>query len=200
MSVYSVLFFAVVLAFAAVRGFVRLSPSIEQISERNAKSIYLTSKMMETMSLDEDIELFRGAFLAEKNNVTEPAERELITEIEYYYEQAFAGDKAKKKTVLADIAGLAEINRLAIKESAVNMSRLSSAGAWVIFFLAAAIISAGLVLIRKIDVRIIKPLNELNEVFADQIKGNKLRRCPKVAPSVDFQKTYDNVNSILDRQ
>ena len=57
----------------------------------------------------------------------------------------------------------------------------------------------GLIILKNLNNRLIKPLKELSDVFDKLAKGNKLRRCPTVAPTKDFQKIYDGINKLLDK-
>ena len=87
-----------------------------------------------------------------------------------------------------------------MQNAALRAKKLSSAGAWVIGFLTLITWGLGLILIKTLTTNLIKPLAELIDVLESYFKGNKLRRCPKLAPNHDFQRIYDAINSLLDKQ
>ena len=86
-----------------------------------------------------------------------------------------------------------------MKRATIEANQLSSVGAWVIVFLTIFIWFLGFMLMKSIEKGFIRPLDELNDVLAKYNQGNKLRRCPKQAPSKDFQKIYDSINVLLDK-
>lgn len=200
LSILLLLVFTTVMATAGIRGFLRLAPAIEQINSRNTQSLYLTEKMMYTIAAENDIKLFEDALAQAKQNITEVGEKEKIQDIESKYASAFNGNKIAKKEIIADISALSEINRIAMKNAALNAKRLSSVGAWVITFMTIFIWCLGIIILNKLSKTIIKPLEELESVFQGQAKGNRLRRCPKTAPTTDFQLIYDGVNYLLDKK
>ncbi len=200
LSFLLLLIFTTFLALAGIRGFLRLAPSIEQINQHNTQSLYYAENMLSALSVKRDIVLFEKALTAEKQNITESGEAEIIKKIESTYKQAFAGNKNYEEKTVDNIIALSKVNRLAMKEAALNAQKLSSAGSWVIAFITILIWGLGFIIMKKISRNVIKPIFELKDVFESYCRGNKLRRCPKIAPTKDFQAIYDSVNNLLDKQ
>lgn len=198
-SIIFLLIFVTIMAIAGIRGFLRLAPSIEKINSRNTQTLYLTEKMMTALAIERDMDSFETALGQAKQNITEEGEESKIKDIETNYEAAFSGDIKLKEQLVGDIADLSEINRLAMKDASLKAKKLSSVGSWVIAFMAIFIWVLGMIILSTLNKTLISPLTELKDVFQNYNSGNKLRRCPKIAPTRDFQQIYDGLNSLLDK-
>lgn len=192
------LLFSTFMALAGIRGFIRLAPSIEHINEHNTQSLYYAEQMLSAMSVKKDIKGFETALTQEKSNITELGEKELMDSIEKEYKSAFAGDTGASESVTDNIIKISELNRCAMKRAGLDVKQLSSVAIWVIIFLTAAIWILGLAIMKTIEKTVIIPLSELKDVIESYRKGNRMRRCPTLAPSKDFQQIYDGINSLLD--
>ncbi len=192
------LLFSTFMALAGIRGFIRLAPSIEHINEHNTQSLYYAEQMLSAMSVKKDIKGFETALTQEKSNITELGEKELMDSIEKEYKSAFAGDIGASESVTDNIIKISELNRCAMKRAGLDVKQLSSVAIWVIIFLTAAIWILGLAIMKTIEKTVIIPLSELKDVIESYRKGNRMRRCPTLAPSKDFQQIYDGINSLLD--
>lgn len=195
-----ILLFSTFMAFAGIRGFIRLAPSIQHINEHNTRSLYYAEQMLSALAINKDIKLFESAMQNEKNNITEAGEKEVIGAIQQNYKSAFAGNVQDEESLINNIIKLSEINRCAMKQAGLDVKQLSSVGIWVIIFLTSVIWILGLAIIKTISRTVIKPLEELKDVIESYRKGNRMRRCPKLAPSRDFQQIYDGLNSLLDNK
>ena len=200
LSFILLLVFSTLLALAGIRGFLKLAPSIEQINKHNTQSLYIAESMMSALTVNKDIKSFEEALAKGKTNVTEKGEAEVINKIEKGYKSAFKNNAGYKETTVNNIIELSRINRVGMQNAALRAKKLSSAGAWVIGFLTLITWVLGLILIKTVTTNLIKPLAELIDVLESYFKGNKLRRCPKLAPNHDFQRIYDAINSLLDKQ
>lgn len=188
-----------VMVITGVRGFMRLAPSIEQINLYNTQSLYLAESMISSISVEHDINSFENALTLAQKNITEPGEKEIIQNIEKKYKSAFSGDKKDKELVINDINKLSAINRSAVQKTILKIKKLTAVGSYVIVFVGLIIWALGLVLLNTLKKTLISPLSELKEVLQNYSKGNKLRRCPAIAPTKDFQQIYDNLNALLDK-
>lgn len=198
-SIFILLICTTCMAIAGVRGFSRIAPEIEKINVRNTQSLYYTEKMLSEGIVKGNIKSFEKTLSDEKSNITEKGESEKIKKIENEYKSAFNGNLETKTELIKDITDLSEINRIAMKKAVKNSQKLKSVGSWVIIFMLGLIWAIGLIILKNLNNRLIKPLKELSDVFDKLAKGNKLRRCPTVAPTKDFQKIYDGINKLLDK-
>lgn len=199
LSIIILLVFVTLMALAGIRGFIRIAPSIEQINYHNTQSFYLTEQMMSAIALDNNITSFEIALKQAEEHLTETSESDTIKDIEKNYKNAFSGNRKAKEQVVNDITKLSEINRLSSQNAVIKTKKLSSVGAWVITFMAIIIWSLGLIILNTLERTVIMPLAELKDVFQSYSKGNKMRRCPNIAPTKDFQQIYDGLNTLLDK-
>ena len=113
---------------------------------------------------------------------------------------AFEGNKEIEEEVINKIADFAEINRAAMENAGIKAQKQKAIGIWIILFPSLFIWIIGIALLKRLDRTFIKPVQELNDVIFEYNKGNKMRRCPSVAPSKDLQMLYDGINNILDNK
>ncbi len=192
------LLFSTFMAIAGIRGFQRLAPSIEHINKHNTRSLYYAEQMLSSIAVKKDVLSFESALRQEQLNITEEGEKDVIKSIEKNYKKAFSGNIASEEVVIDNIIKLSQINRCAMRQAGDDVKKLSSVGIWVIVFLTLTIWVIGLAIIRSLEHTIVTPLAELKDVIETYRKGNRMRRCPNLAPSKDFQQIYDGINSILD--
>ncbi len=198
LSFILLLIFSSIIAIAGIRGFLRLAPSIEYINKHNTRSLYYSEQMLSNISVNRNLQNFETALSNAKKNVTESGEAAAVKNIESKYKQAFKGDKKAEELVIDNIIELSKINRVAMKQAGMDVKQLSIVGIWVIIFLAILIWVLGLAIIKSINKTVIIPLAELKNVIEAYRKGNRMRRCPKLAPSSEFQQIYDGINLLLD--
>lgn len=192
------LIFSSVIAIAGIRGFLRLAPSIEYINKHNTRSLYYAEQMLSYISVNKDFKQFENALNKAKQNVTEAGEASAVKNIDKSYKAAFNGNFKAEEEVIDNIIELSRINRVAMKQAGMDVKQLSSVGIWVIVFLTLIIWILGLAILNRINRTVILPLAELKDVVESYRKGNRIRRCPKLAPSSDFQQIYDGINLLLD--
>ena len=200
LSFILILILTTILALSGIKGFLRLAPSIEKINSHNTNSLYVAEKMMSALTVTKDINKFEIALKEGRANITERGEAEAIKKIENGYKQAFVKNSKNTEVTANDIIELSSVNRVAMKNAALQAKKKSTAGAWVITFCALMTWCLGLILMKTLSTNLIKPLKELTDVLQEYSKGNKLRRCPKLAPNQDFQRIYDSINQLLDSQ
>ena len=199
LSFLLLLIFATLVGFAGRRGFSRLAPSIEQINRHNTQSLYIAEKMLSSVAIEKNENEFKNALKLAKNNITEKGEKEALDKIEQNYKKAFEGDNFKEEQTVKGIIELSKINRIAMKNAALEAERLSSAGFWVIIFMIFIIWGLGIVIVNNIKKNIIDPMLEIKDVFECYEKGNRLRRCSKAISSKEFQNVCENINNLLDK-
>ena len=192
------LIFSTIMAIAGIRGFLRLAPSIEYINKHNTNSLYYSEQMLSAISVNRNIDGFEEALNNAEKNVTESGEASAVKSIKQDYKQAFDGDKTAEERVIDNIIELSKINRVAMHQAGMDVKQLSSVGIWVIVFLTLIIWVLGLAIMKTLHKTVILPLAELKDAIEDYRRGNKMRRCPKLAPSREFQQVYDGINLLLD--
>ena len=192
------LIFSTIIAIAGIRGFLRLAPSIEYINKHNTRSLYYAEQMLSSISVNRNQRSFEEALKNAERNVTESGEASAVKSIRQEYRQAFCGNINAEEKVIDDIIELSKINRVAMKQAGMDVKQLSAVGIWVIVFLTFIIWVLGFAIMKSVNKTVILPLAELKSVIEAYRKGNRMRRCPKLAPSVEFQQIYDGINLLLD--
>ena len=189
---------ATIIAISGIYGFQRLAPAINIINSRNTQSLYYAEEMLKSISKEKNIKTFEFYLNKSKNNITEKNEKEAVSNIEKSYKPAFNGDKNAEELTINYIIDLTNVNRKAMEEAGNCALRLEKIGIWLIVFLTIFAWVTGFILLKLFDSTLIKPLSELKSVLFEYRKGNKMRRCPKIAKSQEFQELYNCTNFLLD--
>ena len=189
-----------IIATAGIKGFKRLAPAIKNINNRNTQSLLYAEQMLKSVSSQKDIKTFEQNLEKSKQNITEDNEQEAIIEIEKDYKRAFNGDRIAEEKTIDDIIYLTSINRKAMIEAGNQALKLENIGIWLIIFPTIFAWIIGIMLLKLLYNSFIKPLSILKSVISDYRKGNKMRRCPKISQSAEFQEIYNDINTILDNK
>ena len=197
-SFISMLACCTLIAFAGIKGFQRLAPTIENINSRNTQSLYYAEQMLTSISTQKDLVHFEQSLESSKQNITEQHERDVIENIEESYRQAFSGNREAEHTTIKNIVKLTEINRKAMADAGARALQLERIGMWIIIFPTVFAWIIGITLLKLLNRNIINPLSELKSVISDYRRGNKMRRCPKITQSGEFKELYLDINAILD--
>lgn len=187
------------IAFAGIKGFQRLAPAINIINCRNTQSLYYSEQMLTNITTHRNIKKFELYLKKSKENITEQHEQDAINNIEKAYKSAFQGDLDDETYTIENIINLSKINRKAMEDAGNQAYKLENVGIWIIIFPTIFAWIIGLALLKQINQTIIRPLSELQDVLSSYRKGNKMRRCPKIAKSEEFQDIYNDLNAILDK-
>ena len=189
-----------IITIAGIYGFQKLEPSINLLNSSNTQSLYYAEQMLTSISAKKDLNKFENNLHLAGENVTEDGERNILDQIAVEYKPAFEGNKVFEEQVINDIAELARINRLAMEQAGIKAKKQQSIGIWIILFPSVFIWIIGIAFLKRLDRTYIKPIQELNDVIFEYIKGNYMRRCPSITASKDLQKLYDGINMILDNK
>ena len=188
-----------IIAIAGIKGFQRLAPAINIINSRNTQSLYYAEQMLTSISTQKNINNFEFYLNKSKQNITEEHERENINNIEKVYKSAFSGNTKAEEQTIDCIINLSRVNRKAMEIAGNDASKLESVGIWLIIFPTIFAWIIGITLLKIIENTMIKPLSELHDVVSSYREGNKMRRCPKISKSEEFQEIYNDLNAILDK-
>jgi hypothetical protein len=191
--------------FGAVGLFGRMSPAIGRIIHDNDASLEATEEMLRVVALAQDRPgetLLRKRFDTMldrlRNNVTEQGEDAEIAVLTERGQRALDGDAAARMATIEALERLAQINRDAIHRAHAEVVRLGSAGAWSVAILGLVGFIAGLIVLRRVDSRILQPLAEVHATLTATKQGDARRRIhvPSVSSEVMF--IMHSVNDLLD--
>jgi len=215
-----IIFLNLSMAVGSIWVFQRMTPSIENIIDRNGKSLKACGSMLELLVLrdqpaasnlgpDSDVVTTSGSLVGDafqeqleiaKSNITEPDEDEVLVRIGNYYPAALAGDpQAMEKTVMA-ISQLRDLNWDATYQADLRAKQIGNAGAWGVCFMGIVVFMAFLVFIRRVERNLLEPFEEIASVLGERAKGNVMRRCSLYSRSADVKKVYSLVNDLMDQE
>jgi hypothetical protein len=185
----------------------RMAPAIAVIIERNERSLKACEDMLALMAVtgmgipfsSEQQHLFQAAFDRAKANVTEPQEPELLRSMELNLPALFQGDAAGRKRVVEIAVQLGKTNRDAMTVADHRAQQLGRAGAWGVVFMALSVFLTGVVFIRSLTTRVVKPLEEIHAVIIAHRNGDNMRRCTGADLSQDVAAVFTGINELFDQ-
>jgi hypothetical protein len=101
--------------------------------------------------------------------------------------------------MVAETQQLDRINREAMVRADRKAQQLGRAGAWGVVFMALAVFLAGVLFIRSLTARVVRPLEEIHAVMTAHRSGETLRRCSGADLSRDVAAVFTGINELLDQ-
>ncbi len=196
----------VIVCFGTIGLLARMSPAIEHVLEENDESLEAVEQMLAVLAEAEPSQVapparlrFQEALERVRANVTEAEEEPEIAAVSGSWEAAMTGDPAERKQTVEALRRLAEVNRSAMHRANHEAQRLGSAGAWAAALLCALGFAAALVVKRRLDRRILRPIDELSTVLAAVLAGDSHRRCTIAGAPHALTPVMRSINALLDR-
>lgn len=195
------------MALGTIKVFMRMTPAIEVIIERNERSLHAGEEMLAALALAGGGEMsarhqadFNAALMRAKSNVTEQDEAEVLASIARVSEAAFTGKGESRRETVAAIVRLGVINRAAMVRADLAARQLGHAGSWGVVFMATCVFLAGVIFIRGVTRRVVRPLEEIHAVIAAQRRGETMRRCSGVGLPQEVKLIFGGINEMLDQR
>ena len=194
------------MAVGAIALFNRMAPAIAVIIERNERSIGACVDMLASLAgtgsdaafSTAGAEAFRAAFIRARDNVTEAQEPEILEHMDRRLPALFRGEAAARAAMVDDTRLLVRINREAMVRADRQAQQLGRAGAWGVVFMALAVFLAGVVFIRGLTARVVRPLEEIHAVINAHRGGESMRRCSGADLPQDVVAVFTGINELLD--
>lgn len=177
----------------------RMSPAVDRILRENVYSTQAVEEMLAILALDGEADAFRSALDRARGNVTEPEEVTLLDALDAEAEAAVGGGAAREAAV-QHLVELGEINRQSMRRADAGAQSLGLAGAWAMTLLGFASFLANLLVFRRIKLRLLRPILEVDGVLAAARSGDPLRRCALDSTSAEGGRLMANLNWLLDRR
>lgn len=194
-------------AFGAVALIARMRPAIERLIDENAYSLEAVETMLSVLATTEgaiegaEAERYRAAYERAAANVTEPREKPIIDALARGLEPTLAGDGAARRASLEQLRELGTVNRDDMLRTHRKAQALGTAGAWAVVFLALLTLVGALVAIRRLDRRVLHPMEELYDVVVRTQKGDRHRRCRRgLGPAAELGEIMTTFNGLLDER
>lgn len=199
--------FNLLMALGSIWIFMRMTPAIEIIIDRNVLSLEACEEMLAALSLaaggtneKEMLEArFSAALKRAQNNITEKEEPIALRTITKNCTAAFLGNTAARKNTVAAITLLGKINRQAMISEDRRAQQIGTAGAWGVVFMAVSVFLAGMLFIRELSKNVLHPLEELQSVIAAHLSGDAMRRFSCVGLPKDVGSIFNGFNELLDQ-
>lgn len=196
------------MAFGTIAIFSRMAPAIAVIIDRNERSLQACEDMLALLALTgkdssfstERQQLFRKAFERAESNITEHQEPATLQRIKMHLDALWIGDEFARRETVESILHLGKINRDAMITADRHAQQLGRNGAWGVAFMAASVFFAGVLFIRNLTRRVVKPLEEIHTVIIAHRNGETMRRCSGSDLAQDVVAVYTGINEILDQQ
>lgn len=184
---WAALVVAQVLTLAGAVGLLaRMTPAIGTIMEDNERSIAAVEIMLAELGrshADPGAQArFEEALAVARGNVTEDAEPEQLDRLDASYPAAFTGDPTARERVTVALQALASINREAMEASAERASAVGRTGAWAAAVLGLLSLLAAVGMKRRLERRVIEPIEATAAAVESILEGDRHRRCPVHGP------------------
>lgn len=176
--------FNLTLAFVAIGLFMRMGPAIEQILKENVVSLAAAEETLSVFAKSGGMPLsgearrhVQTALLSAEINVTEVAERPLLERLKKESTSAFEEAGEARQRFVGDVDALIVINREAMHRANSQAQRLGRAGAWAAVLLGIVAFGTSLLVLARLQRRLVSPVVELHQVLVDARAGQRFRRC-----------------------
>jgi hypothetical protein len=206
LGVGTLLFVQILMMFAAVGLLARMTPAIDQILEDNERSIHAVERMLVVLAeppssepgrLADRHRRFDQALEDARSNITDERETAVIDAIDEQVAAGLAGDPAALAELRSDLGKLGDINRDAMHDSNLRAKRLGTAGAWVLVLLGLVGLGLSIMVMRRFQAKLIRPVYELGAVLEACAEGDRHRRFNPADASSEFREVAQVVNSLV---
>lgn len=165
----------------------RMTPAIGSVMEDNERSIAAVETMLAELGRSHADPgarpRFEEALADARGNVTEAEEPAQLDRIDAEYHAAFTGDPTARERVTVALQDLAGINRRAMEASVERVSGVGRTGAWTAAVLGLLSIGAAIGMRRRLERRVIEPIEATAAAVKAIEDGDRHRRCPVHGPS-----------------
>jgi methyl-accepting chemotaxis protein len=204
-TVLSFVVINLLLVFSAIGLFVRMGPAIDRILTRNDATIVAAESILEVLARSggarvapEARDHVRAAVDRARNNITEPGEEPVLSQILSLLPSALEADPSARVALVEQLRQLIAINRSAMRQVDHDAQRLGRAGAWAAMFVGLATLTLSLFLTRSLGRRIVRPIAELCDTLHAYQSGDWFRRCGTRGAAPELRQAMDAVNQLLD--
>lgn len=195
----------VLTSFATIGLLVRMSPAVEQDLDENIETVGAVQEMFSALVLREgdraDAQArFANGLQRARVNVTEPEEEPFLDVLDRLEDPALQGDPRALWQVVNALDGLSEVNHNSITRIDVTAKRLGYGGAWAAAVLGVMSFAVGVIVSRRLVLRVEGPLAEVDATLAAARRGDGHRRCAIMQAPDEVARIGQEVNDLLDQR
>ncbi len=192
----------VLLCMLSISVLTRMGPAIERILEENVYSAEAVEEMIAILALHNGQGPVPPAFSAAQrrvqDNVTEAEEEPFVQHIGEDAPAAFSGDRAARARLVESLRKLGEVNRKSMRVADDRAQRLGQTGAWAAVVLGTCALAVGIVVYRRLRLRLELPLEYIRRTMHAVRTGNRRARCGTVDGPTEVEQIAENIDWSLD--
>jgi nitrogen fixation/metabolism regulation signal transduction histidine kinase len=190
-------------SFGAIGLLTRMGPAIGLILEENMVSIQATESMLDVMATHEGSVTdrrvaFHEALTRAERNITIEAERPVLVRIRSHSGNAFDGDTAARAALVSELRELSRINQSSMEDADKSARSLGTAGAWAAILLGMLGFILSLLIFRRMQERVLNPVQDIHDVLVDFDRGETLRRTSIHRAPSEIASIGQHLNAMLD--
>jgi methyl-accepting chemotaxis protein len=203
----TLLLFNMLLAFGSIGLLGRMGPAIARIVEENVAAMQAGQAILLVMAdsggrpaSTAERQRFADAMREAIASTSMPEEKPILAALQKSSSAALAGDPAARTVVLSRATRLVGLNLAAMQQADARAQRLGAAGAWISVFVTVLSFALGISVLRRLDARIVVPLQDLNTVVEAASRGDRFRRCRPFSGPRELGQTLNTINELLDER
>ncbi len=203
LGIGAILVLQILLSILAIGLLTRMGPAIEHIIQENVVSSEAVEEMASILAMSPPTgpvpEGFENALKRAKANVTEQPEGPLLVTIEEHRTAAFGGDPTALQTTVTALRKLGQVNRDSMRLADAKAKRLGQTGAWAAAMLGALTLALGIMVYRRLRLRLELPIEDLRRTTQNVRSGNLQARCIVGAGPLEIRQIANDFNWLLDQ-
>ena len=195
----------IILAFSSIILIERMTPIIEQSANQNQKKITVIENTLTELILEkEDLSAQRKSLQSNLEQINslkmDPTERYVALDTQKHLKQYIEGDQNIRPTLIRNLLSWLSEIRQKLQEANEKAIHLGTSGVWAIVFISLFIFILGLITLRLLWIRIVRPIQELSSVLKAQQQGDYLRRSRILPASKELFDIMTYINFVLDQR
>lgn len=197
LGIITLVVFYIALSFAAVGLQQRLEPTVTTIKERNVVSIVSALEVLATLD-NEDASMILALAEQIQTNETEDGEREIAERIWNIAQTPVYKGTDEYDQLIGDLEAIVSINRDAMLRHSEQAFRLAQGGGWVLITLAVIGLWGSWFIVRRLQRRIVLPLERLAETMEHGRSGTTRVRAYAQGAAYEIREAANALNALLD--
>jgi hypothetical protein len=189
-------------ASAAIAILGRVQPAVDMAFEHRAESQRAVEGMLVVLASPTDNtsqDRFERAWQRAWTSLDGDEDRARLKRVQLLSRQAFAGADGARTLLLDELSGFGTAHRDELQAAQSSAERLGTGGAWAVVFLALLTLGGALAALRRMDRRVLIPLEEIHDVLGGWRRGDAHRRCrPARGAASELARAMASLNEVLD--
>ncbi|MCB9550242.1 MAG: hypothetical protein H6706_30975 [Myxococcales bacterium] len=198
-GIVAILVLQVLLALLAITLLTRMGPAIGWILQENVYSAEAVEAMLAELAAGQDEAAFDEGLARAQANVTEAEEPAVLVRIAAQRTAALAGPGPARAAVVRDLREIGAINRASMVRANGRAGRLGLGGAWAAALLGALAVGLGVLVYRRLSLRLEIPIQDVRLTLERLRAGNPQARCALLESPAELRQIAKDLNWLADR-